>query len=166
MSTRRNISPPRRSKAIERPGLTEDEVTEIREAFNLFDTDGAGLIDPKELRSAMASLGFESKNPTVYQMFVELERECAGPVDFDRFLDGIVSKLGDRETRPGLQRIFNLFDVDRKGVIDVRDLKRVSRELGESMSDEELREMVERASNSAEINFEDFYSIMTKKHFP
>jgi Ca2+-binding EF-hand superfamily protein len=40
-------------KPIERPGLTEDEIEEIREAFNLFDTDGSGKIDPKELRAAM-----------------------------------------------------------------------------------------------------------------
>jgi Ca2+-binding EF-hand superfamily protein len=42
-----------RRKAFERPGLTEDEIEEIREAFNLFDTDGSGLIDPKELKAAM-----------------------------------------------------------------------------------------------------------------
>jgi hypothetical protein len=30
------------AKAIERPGLTEEEIEEIREAFNLFDTDGSG----------------------------------------------------------------------------------------------------------------------------
>lgn len=36
-----------------RPGLTEDEVEEIKEAFDLFDTDGSGSIDPKELRAAM-----------------------------------------------------------------------------------------------------------------
>jgi centrin-1 len=46
--------------------LTEDEIEEIREAFNLFDTDGSGKIDPKELRAAMQSLGFENKNPTIY----------------------------------------------------------------------------------------------------
>ena len=51
---------------VERPGLTEDEIEEIREAFNLFDTDGSGKIDPKELKAAMQSLGFESKNPTIY----------------------------------------------------------------------------------------------------
>ena len=36
-----------------RPGLTEDEIDEIKEAFDLFDTDGSGSIDPKELRAAM-----------------------------------------------------------------------------------------------------------------
>lgn len=83
---------------IERPGLTEEEIEEIREAFNLFDTDGsgeflrgahtspqeytfnsdeaslyaafsrfvlAGSIDPKELKAAMQSLGFEAKNATI-----------------------------------------------------------------------------------------------------
>ena len=45
-----------------RPGLTEDEIEEIKEAFDLFDTDGSGSIDPRELRAAMQSLGFEAKN--------------------------------------------------------------------------------------------------------
>ena len=45
-----------------RPGLTEDEIEEIKEAFDLLDTDGSGSIDPKELRAAMQSLGFEAKN--------------------------------------------------------------------------------------------------------
>ena len=43
----------KQKKAIERPGLTEDEIEEIREAFNLFDTDGSDKIDPRELKAAM-----------------------------------------------------------------------------------------------------------------
>ena len=39
--------------------MSEDEIEEIKEAFNLFDTDGSGKIDPKELKAAMQSLGFE-----------------------------------------------------------------------------------------------------------
>ena len=30
-----------------RAGLNEDEIVEIKEAFDLFDTDGGGEIDPK-----------------------------------------------------------------------------------------------------------------------
>jgi Ca2+-binding EF-hand superfamily protein len=38
-------SPQRRAqtKQYERPGLSSDEIEEIREAFNLFDSDGSGL---------------------------------------------------------------------------------------------------------------------------
>jgi hypothetical protein len=54
-------SPKRGQRTYERPGLSEEEIEEIREAFNLFDTDGSGTIDPKELKAAMQSLGFEAK---------------------------------------------------------------------------------------------------------
>ena len=42
-----------KGKNDNRPGLTADEVEEIKEAFNLFDTDGSGTIDPQELKAAM-----------------------------------------------------------------------------------------------------------------
>mmetsp|Transcript_20505 Transcript_20505/g.49802 ORF Transcript_20505/g.49802 Transcript_20505/m.49802 type:complete len:166 (+) Transcript_20505:53-550(+) len=152
----------------DRPGLTEDEIDEIREAFNLFDTDGSGTIDPKELKAAMQSLGFESKNPTIYQMIADLDRESSGAIDFEEFLDAITSKLGDKESKDGISKIFNLFDDDKSGVISLKNLKRVAKELGETMTDEELREMIERADSNGtgEITFEDFYTIMTKKTFP
>ena len=85
-------------KKVERPGLTEDEIEELREAFNLFDTEATGKIDPRELKSAMQSLGFESKNPTIFNMIAELEG-LGREVDFEEFLDGITSKLGDKESR-------------------------------------------------------------------
>ena len=46
------------SKKVERPGLSSEEVDEIKQAFDLFDTNGTGKIDPKELKAAMQSLGF------------------------------------------------------------------------------------------------------------
>ena len=95
-----------------RPGLTEDEIEEIKEAFDLFDTDGSGSIDPKELRAAMQSLGFESKNPTIYAMIADLDR-LGSAIDFDTFLDAITDKLGDKESKNGIEKIFELFDDDR-----------------------------------------------------
>ena len=35
------------SKRVERPGLSSEEVDEIKQAFDLFDTNGTGKIDPK-----------------------------------------------------------------------------------------------------------------------
>lgn len=64
----------RAAKTYERPGLSEEEIEEIREAFNLFDTDGSGTIDPKELKAAMQSLGFEAKNQTIYQMISDIDK--------------------------------------------------------------------------------------------
>ena len=46
-------------------------------------------------------------------------------------------------------------------------IKKIFKDLGENMSDEELKDMLERASkNGVELTFEEFYDIMTKKSFP
>ena len=55
-----------------------------------------------------------------------------------------------------------MFDDDKSGKISLRNLKRVARELGETMSDAELMEMIERADTDedGEINPDEFYAIM------
>lgn len=83
----------RAAKSYERPGLSEEEIEEIREAFNLFDTDGSGTIDPKELKAAMQSLGFEAKNQTIYQMIADIDKDGNGSIDFDEFLDMMTAKM-------------------------------------------------------------------------
>ncbi|KAK7240595.1 calcium ion binding protein [Aureococcus anophagefferens] len=156
----------RPAKTYERPGLSEDEIEEIREAFNLFDTDGSGTIDPKELKAAMQSLGFEAKNQTIYQMIGDIDKDNSGTIDFEEFLDMMTAKM-----REDIQKVFNLFDDDQTGHITLRNLKRVAKELGETMSDAELMEMIERADtdNDGEISPDEFcadpHAIMTKKTF-
>ena len=39
-----------RKKAGPKPELTDEQKNEIREAFDLFDADGSGTIDAKELK--------------------------------------------------------------------------------------------------------------------
>lgn len=41
--------------------LSEEQKNDIKEAFDLFDTEGTGKIDTKELKVAMRALGFEPK---------------------------------------------------------------------------------------------------------
>ena len=150
-----------------RPGLTEDEIEEIKEAFDLFDTDGSGSIDPKELRAAMQSLGFEAKNQTIYQMITDLDKNKSGNIDFEEFLDMMTARMSDKDTREDINKVFRLFDDDTSGSITIRNLRRVARELGETMTDEELQEMVERADSNGDgaVSMDDFYNIMTKKTF-
>ena len=56
------------AKNYERPGLSADEVEEIKEAFDIFDADQNGTISVAELLNAMKSLGFDTKNPAIYTL--------------------------------------------------------------------------------------------------
>lgn len=62
-------------------------------------------------------------------MIADLESE-GRQIDFEEFLDAITSKLGDKETRTGINRIFDLFDDDRSGHINIQNVRRVAKELG------------------------------------
>lgn len=63
--------------------------------------------------------------------------------------------------------MFKLFDDDQTGKISLKNLKRVAKELGETMTDAELLEMIDRADTNqdGEIDADEFYSIMTKRTF-
>ena len=155
----------------DKPGLSEDEIEEIKQAFDLFDTQQKGVIDPKELISAMQSLGFDQKNPTIFEMIRNLETyetEKSGGVSFDAFLDAIVNQLGDKESKEGLERIFKLFiDDPNHDTLTINSIKKIARELGEDMNNDELTDMLQRASNNGyELTFEEFYDIMKKKSYP
>lgn len=55
-----NTTSNQRKKAGPKPDLTEEQKQEIREAFDLFDTDGSGTIDVKELK-----VGYTNMNSTL-----------------------------------------------------------------------------------------------------
>ena len=61
-----------------KPELTEEQKQEIREAFDLFDTDGSGTIDAKELKVAMRALGFEPKKEELKKLISDLDKNASG----------------------------------------------------------------------------------------
>jgi len=54
-------------------------------------------------------------------------------------------RQSERDTKEEIAKVFALFDPDVHGRITFRELKRVVQELGETISDEEMREMVDEA---------------------
>mmetsp|Transcript_7523 Transcript_7523/g.7099 ORF Transcript_7523/g.7099 Transcript_7523/m.7099 type:complete len:174 (+) Transcript_7523:67-588(+) len=144
--------------------LTEDQVQEIREAFDLFDTDQSGSIDSKELKVAMRALGFEPKKEEIRKMIAEVDKDRSGCIDFDEFLAMMTIKVGQRDSKEEMMKAFRLFDDDESGRITFMNLKRVAKELGENMTDDELQEMIDEADRegSGEVSMDDFMRIMQK----
>ena len=156
---------------IPRPGLSNEEIEEMRQAFELFDSTGKGKLDPKELISSMKALHFDTKNPSMYNLLSDLdtiEAKKKGGITFDEYVTSINSKLRDNQSKEGIKRIFDLFiDDPNCDTININSLKKVALELGENMNNEDLNDMLERTSSSGkEITFDEFYEIMTKKSFP
>lgn len=58
-----------------RPGLSIEEVNEIKEAFDFFDVDGNGEVSVREFVDALRSYGFDTKNPEIYQMIADMDED-------------------------------------------------------------------------------------------
>merc|ERR1712023_256010 len=159
------------AKGAKKPGkseLTEEQKQEIREAFDLFDTDGSGAIDAKELKVAMRALGFVPKKDEIRKMSSDIDKDGDGTIDFDEFMMMMTAKMAEKDSREEIIKAFRLFDDDQTGKITFKNLKRVAKELGENMTDEELQEMIDEADRDAygEVNEEEFLRIMKKRGFP
>ena len=75
-----------RARRRPRVELTEEQKQEIREAFDLFDTDKTGSIDYHELKVAIRALGFDIKKEEVRRIMAEVDREGTGTIEFPEFL--------------------------------------------------------------------------------
>ena len=155
------------AKRYERPGLSSEEVEEIKEAFDLFDSDASGAISVSELTSAMVSLGFDQKHEAIFNMVTELDADGSGEIEFDEFLEMMTARISDKNSREEIEKVFKLFDSDRTGEISLDNMKRVCADLAEDISPQELQEYIHRADLDGDgaLTMDDFYAVMTKKSF-
>mmetsp|Transcript_7302 Transcript_7302/g.22864 ORF Transcript_7302/g.22864 Transcript_7302/m.22864 type:complete len:218 (-) Transcript_7302:60-713(-) len=149
----------------QRQGLDEEQIEELREAFNLFDTEHSGTIDARELKAALRALGFEVKKEDVRRMLADVGKDPSQPIDFNDFCEMMRGRMPDKNSRAEIEKVFALFDEDETGKISFRNLKRIAQELGESLTDEELQEMIEEADRDGDglINPDEFYRVMRKR---
>ena len=77
--------------------LSEDQRQEIREAFDLFDTDKDGAIDYHELKVAMRALGFDLKKAEVLDILRENDPSGTGLLDWPAFNRLSAYTLSDRQ---------------------------------------------------------------------
>lgn len=87
----KNIQPQLQKKF--RNELTEEQRQEIKEAFDLFDTESTGVIDAKELKVAMRALGFEPKKEEVRRILQEIDKSGEGVIRYDEFFDIMTQKM-------------------------------------------------------------------------
>ncbi|WVY94291.1 hypothetical protein V8G54_033379, partial [Vigna mungo] len=158
-----------------RHNLTTQKKQEIREAFELFDTDGSGTIDAKELNVAMRALGFEMTEEQINQMIADVDKDGSGAIDYDEFEYMMTAKIGERDTKEELMKAFHIIDHDKNGKISASDIKRIAKELGQNFTDREIQEMVDEADQDSklyrsypedrEVSPDEFITMMNRTRF-
>ncbi|KAM6220979.1 centrin-4-like [Rhynchocyon petersi] len=151
-------------KRVAKIQVNEAQKQEIKEAFDLFDVDGSGMIDVKELKIVMQALGFEPKKDEIKKMIAEIDKKGNGIITFEDFFAIMSVKMSEKDENEEILKAFKLFDDDDTGSITLSNIKRVAKELGENLTDDELQEMLTEADCDGDgvISEEEFLRMMKK----
>ena len=136
----------------------------------------------KELKVALRALGFDPSKDELKKMINEVEGKekvgsGQGRIDFAEFLEIMINKMSEKDNSPDLGPVFQLFatkentaDGKEQWIITFESLKQMARELKETMTDEELKEMIAGNENKKEnqtartkMNLQAFTAIIQEK---
>ena len=142
--------------------LTEEQISEFKEAFNVFDKNGDGTITSGELSTVMKSLGQNPTEAEIEEMMNEVDADGNGVVTFPEFLTMMVSDRPQAYDQMEEMRIaFKVFDTDGNGYISREEFKNVMETLGEKVTQEEVDEGIKMADvdGDGRVNYEEFITM-------
>ncbi|KAL5217663.1 hypothetical protein ABZP36_018347 [Zizania latifolia] len=145
--------------------LTAEQIAQLKEAFNLFDKDGDGVITSKELGTVLSSLGQNHTEAELQDMIKDVDADGNGVIDFHEFLNLMAHKMPDADSEDALREAFNLIDKDRNGYICADELRHVMGNLGEKLTDQEVADMIKEADLDGDglISYKEFVKLMLSK---
>merc|ERR1719247_3579527 len=93
-------------------------------------------------------MGFDIKKAEALELMGRYDREETGYIGFESFEE--------------IKKAFELFDEDKTKKISFRNLRRIARDLGEKLTDDELRGMIDEfdQDQDGEISQDEFVHIM------
>jgi Ca2+-binding EF-hand superfamily protein len=162
--------------------LTPQETQQIKDIFELFDTDGGGTIDSEELSAALFALGFHGNKERRSKTKAEITSTAVTLEDFLSILKGeksiscqnedvwlsfsVLCQSGRRGGRRGSALQLSNFELDRQEVpsIKLNALKIACQEFEVRLEEDELVYMMDEADydKSGSIDIHKFMHILRR----
>jgi len=140
--------------------LNDQELDCLKEAFSLFDADHDGEITINELGRVMRNHGLNPTDDELRDMIRNVDKNSNGAIDFNEFIEMMLRR--DSKIEEDVLHAFRVFDRDGDGLISAEELKLTMNNLGEPLTDHEVKSMIEAADidGDGRINFQEFSRLM------
>ncbi|KAM4087732.1 hypothetical protein ACB094_07G017800 [Castanea mollissima] len=138
---------------------------EVEKIFNKFDKNGDGKISHDDLNDVLHALGSQMTSAEVSCIMSEIDKDGDGFISLDEFtnfyMDG--STTPESSTQE-LRGAFDLYDLDKNGLISANELQEVLSRLGEKYTLVECSKMISSFDTDGDghVNFEEFKNMMKK----
>lgn len=134
--------------------IREDQLNELRQAFNLFDSNSDTIISKQDLKTFLMSIGNPFTEEEVDQMFDEVH----GDLTYMCFLTMVGERLSMTDDEKALKKAFGEFV--ENGKIMERDLRKWLTEKGDKMSNEEVDAFFKGCVDNGEVLWGNLISII------
>ena len=143
--------------------LPEDTIAEYQEAFALFDKDGNGHIEAKELAAVLTALGQSPSEEDIAKMIAEVDADANGSLEFPEFLQMMSSRMNTKNNDEEIQEAFKVFDLDGSGFITATTLGKAMKSLNEKFEPAELDQLVKITGTDGKVSYNQFKNMMTSR---
>ena len=97
--------------------MTEELISDFRDAFKTFDTDEDGYLSLKELKDLLIELGVPVTNEELTEMTNEIDIEGNGTIDFKEFILLMARKMRDYDNEDEYIEAFRIIDKNNDDLI-------------------------------------------------
>lgn len=134
-----------------------DKQNMIKRTFDMLDIDKDGNIDVEELERFISNQGMNIPQEELQLLVEKIDTNQDGKIQFSEF-EQIMEKMMDSEAEDNiLKQIFGALDRKNDNVITPDELKYSFYCLGEILTDDEVRHLIQFASKGKEsVDYEDF----------
>jgi calmodulin len=123
--------------------LSNEKMTELREAFMLFDYSKSGRIFARDIGPVIRSVGLKPSEAEIQSIMAEVQ-QMGGEVDLSALVQLIHLKVTNPpiEKPEDLREIFRLYDKEGRGLVSVAEMRHLLTSVGEKLTDDEADQLL------------------------
>ena len=156
------MSKSKEDEFIER--LSEQEICELHEAFNIFDVESDGSIGAKQLIILMNALKQYPTQQEIEKILSEFNIDINGQIYFNQFLKIMAKRLKNikEDEDKYLKSLFSSLDRNKNGLISIHEIRYIVTHSRENISQNDIEIIMKEADTDGDglISFEEFLTIM------
>eukprot|EP00026_Physarum_polycephalum_P015425 Phypoly_transcript_16101.p1 GENE.Phypoly_transcript_16101~~Phypoly_transcript_16101.p1 ORF type:complete len:166 (+),score=14.05 Phypoly_transcript_16101:238-735(+) len=122
--------------------IGDDQVSEFKEAFELFDSERTGFITKEGLQTVLKQFGVRVEPAAFNEMFNEADATGNGKIQFPEFLSMMGRRMKQTTSEDILRQAFRTFDPEGTGYIPKAALQDALLNLGDRLKPHEFAEFL------------------------
>ncbi|XP_052252303.1 neo-calmodulin-like isoform X1 [Dreissena polymorpha] len=147
-------------------GISEAQMQELKDAFNLFDKNGDGHISASELGYVLRALGQNPTERMIKEVMAKADKDGNDGIEYNEYVELLKDFLKDPQiVEIELREAFRMFDKDRNNTLNLAELRRALTHLGEPLSEKEAMELCNMmdVNGDQKVDVDEFVQYLCKR---